>query len=101
MNYKVLLPQLWPVADGVAACLKREWGIHGLKAGEAAHKEISLVPTFRATMSDHHTLWVEVSDRPYPPHLDSIVADCMLHGLPVRVVVAVSADRKGNQFHED
>lgn len=101
MAYRLLLPQLWPVADGVAAFLKREWGIHGLKAEVATHKEIPLVPTFRATMTDHHTLWVEVSDRPYPAHLDSIVSDCMQHGLPVRVVVAVSADRKGNQFHED
>jgi hypothetical protein len=101
MTYKFLLAQLWPVADGAAAFLKREWGIHGLKAEVAAYKEIPLLPTFRATMTDHHTLWVEVSDRPYPPHLDSVVSDCMLHGLPVRVVVAVSADRKGNQFHED
>jgi len=101
MTYKFLLAQLWPVADGAAVFLKQEWGIHGLKAEESAHKEIPLIPTFRATMSDHHTLWVEVSDRPYPAHLDSIVADCMQHGLPVRIIVAVSADRKGNQFHED
>jgi hypothetical protein len=101
MIYKFLLAQLWTVADEAAVFLKREWGVTGLKAEVAPFTEITLLPTFRATMPDHHTLWVEVSDRPYPPHLDSIVSDCMLHGLPVRIVVAVSADRKGNQFHED
>src|SRR5258708_5905397 len=101
MTYKVLLPQLWPVADGVAAFLKRECGIRRLKAEMGAYREIRLVPTFHAAMADHHTLWVEVSNRVYPPHLDGIVADCMQHGLPVRLVVAVPAGLKGKIFTED
>ena len=101
MTYKVLLSQLWPVADGVAAFLKREWGIRGLKAEKGAYREIKLVPTFHAATPDHHTLWVEVSNRAYPPHLDGIVADCMQHGLPVRLVVAVPAGLKGKIFAED
>jgi hypothetical protein len=52
-------------------------------------------------MPDHHTLWVEVSNRPYPTHLDGIVADCMQHGFPVRLVVAVPEGTKGKVFHED
>ncbi len=101
MNYKLLLPQLWPVADGVAAFLKKEWGIRGLKPETSAYREIKIVPTFKATMTDHHVLWVEVSNRAYPPHLDGLVADCMQHGLPVRVVVAVPAGLKGKIFAED
>jgi hypothetical protein len=101
MTYKLLLPQLWPVADSVAAFLKREWGIYGLKPEVGPYKEIKLVPTFHATMPDHHVLWVEVSNRAYPPHLDGIVADCMQYGFPVRLVVAVPAGLKGTEFHED
>src|ERR1700687_1993923 len=101
MVYKVLLSQLWPVADGVAAFLKREWGIRRLKAEKGADREIKLVPTFPAAPPDHHPLWVEVSNRAYPPHLDGIVADCMQHGLPVRLVVAVPAGLKGKIFAED
>jgi hypothetical protein len=101
MTYNLLLPQLWPVADGVAAFLKREWGIHGLKEEVGPYKQIKLVPTFHATMPDHHVLWVEVSNRPYPPHLDSIVADCMQHGFPARLVVAVPEGLKGSESAED
>jgi hypothetical protein len=102
MTYNLLLPQLWPVADGVAAFLKREWGIHGLRTGLGGpYKQIKLVPTFHATMPDHHVLWVEVSNRAYPPHLDGIVADCMQHGFPVRLVVAIPVGLKGSEFAED
>jgi hypothetical protein len=101
MAYKLLLPQLWPVADGVAAFLKKEWGIYGLKAEVGPYKQIKLVPTFHAKMPDHHILWVEVSNRAYPPHLDGIVADCMQYGFPVRLVVAIPAGSKGTEFVED
>jgi hypothetical protein len=101
MAYRLLVPQLIPVADGVATFLRREWGVRGLKIEKSAYREIKPIPTFQATMTDHHTLWVEVSNRAYPTHLDGIVADCMQHGLPVRLVVAVPSGLKGNVFHED
>jgi hypothetical protein len=101
MVYRLLVPQLSPVADGVAAFLRREWGVRGLKVEKSPYNEIKPIPTFHAAMTDHHTLWVEVSNRAYPTHLDSIVADCMQHGLPVRLVVAVPAGSKGKVFHED
>ncbi len=101
MPYRLLVPQLSPVADGVAAFLKREWGVRGLKVETSAYPEIKPIPTFHATMTDHHMLWVEVSNRAYPTHLDGIVADCMQQGLPVRLVVAVPSGLKGSTFHED
>jgi hypothetical protein len=101
MPYRLLVPQLSPVADGVAAFLKRQWGVRGLKVEKSAYREIKPIPTFHAGMTDHHMLWVEVSNRAYPTHLDGIVADCMLHGLPVRLVVAVPSGLKGKVFHED
>src|SRR6266550_4128154 len=102
MTYRLLLPQLlWSVADGVAAFLRREWGIRGLKVEQSVYREIKPIPTFHATMPDHHTLWVEVSNRPYPAHLDGIVTDCMQHGFPVRLVVAIPEGSKGKVFHED
>lgn len=101
MPYNLLVPQLWPVAEGVASFLRKDWGIGGLKQEEAAYKEIKPIPTFHGPMPDHHVLWVEVSNRAYPPHLDGIVADCMQHGLPVRLVVAVPSGLKGAEFHED
>jgi hypothetical protein len=101
MPYNLLLSQLWPVADGVEAFLKREWGVYGLKPEVGPFKEIKFVPTFHAKMRDHHVLWVEASNRAYPPHLDGIVADCMQHGFPARLVVAVPSGLKGTEFHED
>jgi hypothetical protein len=101
MPYRLLVPQLSPVADGVAAFLKREWGVRGLKVEKSVYPEIKPIPTFHAAMTDHHMLWVEVSNRAYPTHLDGIVADCMQQGLPVRLVVAVPSGLKGSTFHED
>lgn len=101
MPYSVLVQQLWPVADGAACFLRREWGIRNLKVEKAAYKEIRPLPTFHATMPDHHVLWMEVSNRCYPTHLDGVVADCMQHGFPVRLVVAVPEGSRGKIFHED
>lgn len=101
MPYRLLVPQLSPVADGVAAFLKREWGVRGLKVEKSVYREIKPIPTFHAPMPDLHTLWVEVSNRAYPTHLDGIVADCMQQGLPVRLVVAVPSGLRGKAFHED
>jgi hypothetical protein len=102
MPYRILVQRLWPVADGVESFLRREWGIRNLRVEQALYKEIKPIPTLLATMSDSHTLWVEVSNRAYPTHLDGIAADCMQHGFPVRLVVAVPDDgAKGKIFHED
>src|SRR5262245_833081 len=101
MPYNVLDAHLWPVADGVAAFLRREWGIAKLRKEEGAYREIKPIPTFSATMPDHHSLWVEVSNRAYPPGLDGVVADCMQHGFPVRLIVAVPQGLRGKVFQED
>jgi hypothetical protein len=101
MPYTFIVQQLWPVADGAKVVLRNEWGMRNLVEGQKAHDEIDQVPAFHAQMPDHHTLWVEVSDRPYPKHLDAIVADCTQHCLPVRLVVAVPAGQRGGNFNED
>jgi hypothetical protein len=101
MPFKILVQQLWPTADGVVVFLRAEWGIRNLVTEQKVYDGIDAVATFSGSMPDHHVLWVEVSNRPYPTHLDAIVADCMQQNLPVRLIVAIPKESGGPTYNED
>jgi hypothetical protein len=101
MPYKILVQQLWPTADGVVVFLRTEWGIRKLVTEQKVYDGIEAVATFNGSMPDSHVLWVEVSNRPYPTHLDAIVADCIQQCLPVRLIVAIPKGSGGPTYNED
>jgi hypothetical protein len=101
MPYKILVQQLWDTADGVVVFLRREWGIRNLSTEEKVYDSLQAVATFSGSMPDNHVLWVEVSNRPYPTHLDAIVADCVQQCLPVRLIVAIPQGSGGPNYNED
>src|SRR5882672_9632866 len=89
MNFRHLPEPLRLSADAVVEYFKAERGIQDFVEEEEIHSQVGR-PTLHATANDHHFWCVEFSETtPYPPTLDRFVLDCIRHGLPVRLFVAV------------
>jgi hypothetical protein len=101
MAYRFLAQHSLRTAEAAEAYLRKEWGLKNFRHEESVDSSISHLATLQATTPDHHIIWVEVSDRAYPKHLDAVVLDCVSHSLPVRLVVAVPAGLSGKTYAED
>jgi hypothetical protein len=99
MNYPGwLLAQLKPVADGAIVFVKQEWGLTKFRIGEKVDPLFTQLALFHTTMADHHILWIDISESPWPKYMDAIVVDCRDNAIPVRFLVAIPKDIKGAEY---
>jgi len=101
MNFRHLPEPLRPSADAVVDYFEAERGIRHFVEEEEIHAQVAR-PSLHATANDHHFWCVEFSETtPYPLTLDRFVLDCMRHGLPVRLFVALPSGSTSPDYHRD
>lgn len=101
MNFRHLPEPLRPTADAVVAYFEEERGIRHFVEEEEIHPQVAR-PSLHAVANDHHFWCVEFSETtPYPASLDRLVLDCMRHGLPVRLFVALPSGSTNPDYRRD
>jgi len=89
MSYSILGQNLHETADYSKVYFSQHYGATHFKREEALDKDLSLKPTWQATMAAGYRLCVEVRESPFSNSLFQFVTQCATRGMPVRLWVAV------------
>jgi len=101
MNFRILPSSLYATAEAAAAFFKGRIGVRRFDVEASIHNDVEYRPTLSGQTQDFHVLCVEVSERAYPPGLDSAVMDMRRVGLPVRLFVAMPTGIADPEFQRN
>lgn len=101
MTYNYLADTLHSTANAAAEFFRKQWGVKSFEIEQPISDDISYRPTLSATTGDAYVLCIEVSLSVYPGGLDQLIVDCLNHGMPAKVFVAVPKDSGDPQYREN
>jgi len=88
MKYNFLPEHLHTTADLVASFLKSDRGIIKFTAETQVDKQLEYRPTLHGFSRDQYIVAVEVQESANSTFLDSVILDCMTHGIPIKLFIA-------------
>jgi hypothetical protein len=87
MIYKFLPDQLHSTADRIAEFLAEDRGITAIRAEEQIDEDLPYRPTIYGISPEKYIVAVEVQESPNTTSLDSVILDCVMRSVPVKLFV--------------
>src|SRR6185436_5424729 len=90
MSYFILAETLRDAGDRAKQYFAAEYGATNFFCESEVDPDLSLKPTWRASLRDGYILCVEVSVSPISPTIQEFVSTCAARGLPIKLWVALA-----------